>query len=144
MQHNVFDALFYLALLVIAVLSFSLYRILNSDPRVAMRAMRRELDEATKLLEEYRVKETQWARDMEQATARWRNAEAELELLMSQVDRMQVRLEERMKTIDLQQQVIERGEAYQKAQQEKIDWLVGRVIQMDAGNGIVSKLPWNE
>lgn len=144
MQHNVAQPLLYLAALVIAVLAFALYRIMNSDPHVAMRAMRRELEQAKKLLEEYRLREEQWTKDMALANTRWQNAERELEQLVSEVDRMKTRLEERLKTIDVQAGIIQRGEQYQKAQQERIEYLIGRVIQMDAEKGIVTKLPWNE
>jgi GTPase involved in cell partitioning and DNA repair len=45
---------------------------------------------------------------------------------------------------DLQSATIDRMDKYQREQAGKIEWLVSRVIQIEAANGIVTKLPWNQ
>ena len=45
---------------------------------------------------------------------------------------------------ELQSQTIDRMDKYQREQAGKIEWLVGRVIQLDAERGIDTKLPWTQ
>ena len=143
MQHNVFQALLYISLIVIAILSFALYRVWTSDPQVAIRQMKRKLEQAEALLDSYRTKELEWINQMEQRKRDLERAERDLREAESRMEKIAARLEEQGKTIAFQNGVIERGEKYQKEQQEKIEWLVGRVIQMDLEKGVNTKLPWN-
>ncbi len=48
------------------------------------------------------------------------------------------------KANELQSATIDRMDKYQREQATKIEWLVGRVIHLEAAKGIDTKLPWNE
>ncbi|MBL8000408.1 MAG: hypothetical protein JNL05_00485 [Flavobacteriales bacterium] len=44
----------------------------------------------------------------------------------------------------LQSETIDRMDKFQRELAGRIEYLVGRVVQLDAERGIVTKLPWNE
>ncbi len=145
MQHNVFEPLLYLTLLVIGGLVFALVRLINSDPHVAMRAMKRELEEAQRLLQEYRVKEQEWTAAMNKKALALDTAEDRLQEALVDVERLKSRLEQQDKTLDLQREVVARAEQRQKEYEKRFEWLLGRVMQLELlQNGKTPKFPWNE
>lgn len=133
----------WLGWLLFAVIAMLFYRQWTSDPQTAMRKMREELEEARKTIAELRQLEMQLKNRNEQLNVQVNSIAAELSdqrnILRSLNDAMKLRGE----TITMQNDIIERNEKYQRQQAEKIEWLVGRVVQMDAANAVVTKLPWN-
>lgn len=146
----------YLFAFVAFVLALALTRLLMSDPRrmvITVRselaAVRKELAAARKLIAELKGEVLNWtqhaneqARTIEAQARTIEERDKDIRDLQYARDALKEAVRLKDETIAMQKQIIERGEKFQKEQAEKIEWLVGRVVQLDLEKGITTKLPW--
>ena len=160
----------YLFALVAVVLALALARLLMSDPQRTiirmnskLKVMEKKLDDARKVIADLEGERLKWGqhaneqkRTIEAHERTIEEKEKDIRDLQYARDTLREAVKLKDETIALQKEIIERGElreqklikdheAAMKEQFGRIEWLGGRVIQLEMAAGMpISKLPWKE
>ena len=99
--------------------------------------LKKELNDARKMIGDLRQVET---------SLKNRNGELQVKLNRLESDNRDMKgALETLKATNIEQgKTIDRMDKFMREQAGRVEYLVGRVIQLDAERGMVTKLPWNE
>lgn len=127
----------YLGWVLFAGLAVLYFRLWRSSGVGELGKLKKELNDARKMIGDLRQVET---------SLKNRNGELQVKLNRLESDNRDMKgALETLKATNIEQgKTIDRMDKFMREQAGRVEYLVGRVIQLDAERGMVTKLPWNE